>query len=123
MRRAMDGIEMKVKIYCSDDYKKVLENIKNCNFEIHTAPLEETYIVSAGQSNRDYELLRRAMDGIEMKVKIYCSDDYKKVLENIKNCNFEIHTAPLEEFLRALWVSLFVVIPLKIPEISSGQLV
>ena len=84
---------------------------------------EETYIVSAGQSNRDYELLRRAMDGIEMKVKIYCSDDYKKVLENIKNCNFEIHTAPLEEFLGALWNSFFVVVPLKIPEISSGQLV
>ena len=85
---------------------------------------EDTYIASAGRSNRDYELLRRAMDGIQMKVKIYCSRDYKKILRNVKNSNFEIHTdTPLEEFLSALSDSLFVVIPLKIPKISSGQLV
>jgi len=85
---------------------------------------ENPYLVSAGKSNRDYELLRRAMDRIEMKIKIYCSKDYEKVLRNTKNSNFEIHTdTPLEEFLRALWDSLFVVIPLKIPEMSSGQLV
>jgi len=82
------------------------------------------YIASAGRSNRDYELLRTAIDGIEMKIKIYCSRDYEKLLRNVKNSNFEIHTdTPLEEFLRALGDSLFVVIPLKIPEISSGQLV
>lgn len=85
---------------------------------------EDTYITSAGRSNRDYKLLTRAMDGIEMKVKIYCSEDYRKLLRNVKNSNFEIHTdTPLEEFLRALWDSLFVVIPLKDPGISSGQLV
>jgi len=85
---------------------------------------ENPYIASAGKSNRDYELLRRAMDGIQMKIKVYCSKDYQKSLRNIKNSNFEIHTdTPLEEFLRALWDSLFVVIPLKIPEMSSGQLV
>lgn len=82
------------------------------------------YIASAGRSNRDYELLRTAMDGIEMKVKIYCSRDHKKILRNVKNSNFETHIdTPLEEFLRALSDSLFVVVPLKIPEISSGQLV
>jgi len=85
---------------------------------------EETYVASAGSTNRDYELLRRAMDGIETKIKIYCSEDYEKLLRKTKNSRFEIHTdTPLEEFLRALWDSLFVVIPLKIPEMSSGQLV
>ncbi len=92
--------------------------------EVNFQKKEETYIVSAGRSNRDYELLGRATDGIETKIKIYCSRDYEKVLGNMENPNFEIYTdAPLEEFLRALWDSLFVVIPLKIPEMSSGQLV
>lgn len=45
---------------------------------------ENPYIASAGKSNRDYELLRRAMDGIQMKIKVYCSKDYQKSLRNIK---------------------------------------
>ncbi|MDP3024954.1 MAG: glycosyltransferase family 4 protein [candidate division Zixibacteria bacterium] len=85
---------------------------------------EEPYIASAGKSNRDYELLKTAITGIETKVKIYCSRDYKALTDDEKNPNLEVHfDTPLKEFLEGLNNALFVVIPLKFPEFSSGQLV
>lgn len=85
---------------------------------------EETYIASAGKSNRDYELLKTAMNGTEVKMKIYCSRDYKTFVEDTKNSNLKVYIdTPLKQFLEGLHNALFVIIPLKHPEFSSGQLV
>lgn len=85
---------------------------------------EGPYIASAGKSNRDYELLKKAMNGIKTKVKIYCSRDYRELTCNKNKSNIEVNIdTPLKEFLEGLYNALFVVIPLKHPEFSSGQLV
>jgi len=85
---------------------------------------EEPYIASAGKSNRDYELLKKVIDGIEPKIRIYCSRDYEVLSKDEKKSNLEVRIdTPLKEFLEGLYNSIFVVIPLKLPEFSSGQLV
>ncbi|MCJ7458048.1 MAG: glycosyltransferase family 4 protein [candidate division Zixibacteria bacterium] len=85
---------------------------------------KELYVASAGKSNRDYELVQKATKGLEMKVKIYCSRDYNILTKVDKESNLEVCVdTPLKEFLQGLHNALFVIIPLKVPEFSSGQLV
>jgi glycosyltransferase involved in cell wall biosynthesis len=85
---------------------------------------EEAYIVAAGRSNRDYELLKTAMHGVKTKLKIYCGRDHKVLTQSRNKSNLELCIdRPLEEFLEGLYNALFVIAPLRLPEISSGQLV
>ncbi|HQO64147.1 MAG TPA: glycosyltransferase family 4 protein [Syntrophorhabdus sp.] len=80
------------------------------------------YILSAGKTGRDYEVLLRAVEGLDVKV-IIVSDQYHvqglRVPSNVKI----LVDISYEDYLKLLHESYFVVVPLRKLVKSTGQVV
>ncbi len=78
------------------------------------------YILSAGKTGRDYEVLLKAVEGLDVKV-IIVSDEYHvqglRVPANVKI----LVNIPYEDYLKLLHESYFVVVPLRKLVKSTGQ--
>jgi glycosyltransferase involved in cell wall biosynthesis len=82
------------------------------------------YIVSAGRSGRDYATLARAMTGVPLPLRIIC--DYAPLVSALPNPDGRISILANcygDDYVRALYHARVVVIPLKVDDISAGQMV
>lgn len=82
---------------------------------------QDEYIISAGTSNRDYPSLFKAIEGVDRQLIVLAprgSFPGDSLPENVK-----MFLASPEQYLEFLRKALFVVVPLKDVEISSGLLV
>lgn len=85
--------------------------------------LKAKTILSAGRSGRDYELLIEAVRGQDLMLQIICDqfpdslkDKLPKNVRVLKDCYHDCYFEELEK-------SRFVVVPLKVSDISAGQMV
>ena len=93
-----------------------IEKIVNTQTDKHL--LQQKYILSVGQSNRDYQFLYEALKDTVYRVKILAGVIHLPATKNI-----EIHTNIFgKEMLHYLHHCFCVVIPLADTKISSGQL-
>lgn len=77
------------------------------------------YILAVGRSNRDYNFLTQALGGTEYEVEIICDSYHNSKVP----ANIHIHNDIFSEMPLWLHNCYCVVIPLRDPEVSSGQLV
>lgn len=77
------------------------------------------YILSAGNSNRDFNFVENALVGKPYEVEIYSDEYYEHINQNVQ-CKKGL---PTREYLEKLSRCFCVVIALDNPNISSGQLV
>jgi glycosyltransferase involved in cell wall biosynthesis len=81
------------------------------------------YAFSAGRSGRDYALLARVFERVELPLRIACDSDFA-----LKDIRFPENVSVLrnchgDDYLRELAGAQFVVIPIKDDGVSSGQMV
>lgn len=80
---------------------------------------EDTFFLSAGRSNRDYDFLRRAWEGSKEPLCIVCDVETAEDTSNIqyeKDCHGDT-------YLRLMEDARAVIVPLRSRDFSSGQLV
>jgi len=80
------------------------------------------YILSAGKTGRDYEVLLKAVEGLDVKVIIVSDRYHVQGLHMPANVQLLIDV-PYEDYLRLLHESYFVVVPLRKLVKSTGQVV
>lgn len=80
---------------------------------------QRKYILAVGRSNRDYDFLVEALSGTSYQLEIIC-DNYHR--DNVAD-NIHIHNDIFDAMPLWLQNCHCVVIPLRDPEVSSGQLV
>lgn len=82
------------------------------------------YIVAAGKSGRDYPTLFRAMADVPLDLHVIC--DYGVPIEAVPKVCARIEILGNcydKDYLRQLFEARFVVIPLRVEDISAGQMV
>lgn len=82
------------------------------------------YIVTAGKSGRDYPTLARALQGVTMPLRIIC--DYAPQVAALADPDGRISilaTCHGDDYIRELYRSRIVVVPLAVDDISAGQMV
>jgi glycosyltransferase involved in cell wall biosynthesis len=98
---------------------KLGEGIK---LEYFASYSENKYFFSGGSSNRDYETLIKAFTGIDEQLVIACKPENIGSWEIPKNVKI-IYNAYDENFINLIKNSYSIILPIKDPSISSGQLV
>lgn len=81
--------------------------------------LKDKFVLSAGNSNRDFEFLENSLKGMPYLVKLFSHELHNGIVENIIYSD----SVPVPEYYKNLAECYCVVIALKDPNISSGQLV
>lgn len=82
----------------------------------------EKYFFSGGSSNRDYETLISAFDGLAEKLIIACKPENIGALKIPKNVTI-LHNAYGDDFLNLINNAYSVILTISDPNVSSGQLV
>lgn len=81
------------------------------------------YILAAGRSGRDYATLFEAIAPLPIALHVVCDSDAALAGMNIPENVLLLRNCYDEEYVNELRSALFVVIPLKVNDISAGQMV
>lgn len=81
--------------------------------------LKDKFVLSAGNSNRDFQFIENSLKGMPYSVKLFSHELHNRIIENIILSD----SVPVPEYYKNLAECYCVVIALKDPNISSGQLV
>jgi len=130
------GLSSAKKIICYSEYEKVryTELFNFVSGKFYSTSLGKTYIVStpvekeskkyifsAGQSNRDYDVLIRSIYNIDINLLIATSNEIK-IPSKLKT-KVKVQQLHGSDFQEALNKSLITILPLKDIDYSSGQVV
>lgn len=87
------------------------------------APGKDRRIVSAGRSGRDYATLFRAIEALDVELRIVCDFLTEKPAANTAARISILRKCYADDYLRELVDASVVVIPLAVDDISAGQMV
>ncbi len=101
---------------------KVGEGISKDSFDLTKQNSEERYFFAGGKSNRDYKSLVEAFSGLKERLVIACKPENIRGYKIPPNVTL-IFNAYREDFLNLIKNSYSVIVPIKDPSVSAGQLV
>ena len=93
------------------------------NFQESTRHRERPFILSAGRSGRDYATLFQAVADQDIDVHVVCDNESAVAGLEVPNNVSLLRHCYGKDYIDEIINSLFVVIPLKVNDISAGQMV